>query len=146
MCGPIPNQRCNARVDSLSYPRSASWSSGNSLGRPGTPPTPGELQDPREDLAVIVGVRPRRADRRRHPGLADHQRVLGAGSSAVDGAGAGCLNAAEGPDRDAVDDDRIGVELAVPLHEAQQVGTEPVPDAGPHPGPEPDGGRSGRSS
>ena len=86
---------------------------------------------------VVAGVGPGRADRQRHPVAVDHQRVLRAGFPAVHGARAGRLAAAEGPHGDAVDDHRVGVELAGPLEQPQQVGVEPVPDAGLLPGPEP---------
>jgi hypothetical protein len=57
--------------------------------------------------------------------------------AAVDGAGAGRLTAAEGSDRDLVDDHRVGIELAGLLQRRQQVGVQLVPDAGLLPGPRP---------
>ena len=86
---------------------------------------------------VVAGVGPGRADRQRHPVPVDQQRVLRALFPAVHGAGAGLLAAAEGPHDDAVDDDRVGVELAGLPQQPQQVGVQAVPDAQLLPGPQP---------
>src|SRR5512142_1943113 len=76
----------------------------------------------------------------------DQEGVLRALLPAVDGARAGRLAAAEGPDARAVDDHRVGVELAGPLERRQQVGVQAAPDAGLLPRPEPAVGRPAGAS
>jgi hypothetical protein len=61
--------------------------------------------------------------------------VLRVGLAAVHCARARRL-AAEGPHRDAVEDHRVEVELAGHVEGSEQVGLEPLPDAGLLPGPE----------
>jgi hypothetical protein len=65
----------------------------------------------------------------------DQQRALRSSLPAIHEARAGHFTA-EGPDRHAVDDRRVGVEPALLLQQPRQVGMESVPDASLLPGPE----------
>jgi hypothetical protein len=86
---------------------------------------------------VVAGIGPGRADRHRHAVAIHQERVLGPLPAAIDRARPGRLAAAEGPGRHAVDDRRVGVQLIGLPQEPQEVGVEPIPDAGLLPGPQP---------
>ncbi len=116
------------------------------LRPPRLAPDPGEVEGhQRQDLAVVAGVGPGRADRQRHPLAAHQQRVLGPEFPAVHRAGAGALAPAERPHHDPVHDRHVGVELVGPAEQAEQVGVEPVPDARLLPGAEPSVRRPARA-
>jgi hypothetical protein len=94
---------------------------------------------------MVGGVGPGCPDRQRDAPAIHHQGVLRPLPAAVEGAGAGRLAAAEGPERHPVDDDRVGVELAGPLQRPEQVGVQPGPDAQGFPGPQAAGRRAART-
>ena len=62
-----------------------------------------------------------------------HKCVFGARSTAVDWAGTGLLTTTECPDNDAIHDHRVGIELAGPLEQMQEIRLQPVPDASLYP-------------
>src|SRR5262249_3683185 len=102
---------------------------GQFLGPAPLAPDLWEVEHQGDNLPVVAGVRPRRADGQRRPVPVHQQRVLGALFPAVQGAGAGALAAAEGPDVYGVDDGHVGVELIGLPQQPQQVGVQAVPDA-----------------
>lgn len=115
-----------------SYPRSAYSSSGSFLRRP----DPWEVEEGREQLGVVTGVRSGGEDGQRHPDRLI-RRVCSVPGFRRSTGRPGLVPAGECPDLHAVDHGEGGVRLAGLPEQLEEVGVEPVPDPALLPRPDP---------